>query len=303
MMPSEAREEGGTPPASAAGFVYTPMRTTDDGKSTTGVGSKGSCNRRASFLFILWLLLFFAAYVLHVLFYNFGYTGYGAWSKWTPPSSPALSDADPSATTVLLIGDSLTNRPFIRFDFGAMIRKNVPKPLILWNECQDGSKIGSVYKRLKTGLAHNASLVLLFWDTDSSDVDESLLDAAVVKELRSNYTRTLRLVINETLNYPGVKHMAIAGPGMFGTEGTLLRPLRFLNKQSCFDDYAEMNRAVAAEYPRVTYIDVRNRLKKEIPSYWLLYKWWLTVDGEHLNYRGSLIVGDMFSAWLRKMTR
>jgi len=309
-------------------FAYSPIRDSPDGanKSSGSAGGGGEiavktgppggsyfddgkwrrdCSRMVHrYRYLIWFLVLFALYIVYILIFNLGWTGYGAWWRYTDPSSPVLADADPSAKTVVLLGDSLVNRPFQRFDLGAMIRRRVgitDHPLVLWNKGHDGSKIQSIYDRLASDLAPNPSAVILFWDSDASDVDESVLSTEEVATLRSNYESTLRLVLNATLAYPGVEYMAVSGPGVYGSEGRLGKPKRFYDKNDIFDEYREMNRLVASEFG-VDYLDARTALVSSVPFYWTFYKWWISIDGEHLNYRGSILwanmASDALSAWL-----
>ena len=45
-------------------------------------------------------------------------------------------------------------------------------------------------------------------------------------------------------------------------------------------------------------------LKSQIPLFWLFYKWYLTDDGEHVNFKGTAIVADKLAEavgeWLKE---
>ena len=299
QLPPPGDESGGP------GFAYSPIRDGPPGddkggdKDVEGAERQAEKSRRECSRWLyrwrypLWFLLILAVYVLYITIFNLGWTGYGKWWTYTDSSSPALSDADPSAKTVVLIGDSLVNRPFRKFGSGGMIRRRIPEyPLVIWNAGEDGSKIASTYNRLPAALAHNPNAVILLWDSDASDVDESLLTEEQVTELRGNYTETLRLVVNATLAWPSVEYFAMAGPCVYGSEGPLFKPRRFWDKNSVFDEYRDLNRQVASEFG-VDYIDVRTELTNAVPFYWSFYKWWISIDGEHFNYRGTIIVVDL----------
>ena len=255
--------------------------------------------------YAIWFLSLFAAYILYVVIWNIGWTGYGAWYKWTDASYPRVSDADPSAKVVLYIGDSLLNRPFQKFCSAGMVQRRLSDhKMLFWNKAQDGSTIASSYSRLSDGLAHNPQAVVLLWDSDASDVDESVLTSDEVVALRAEYVATLRAFVNTTLSYPSVEYMVMSGPVVYGSEGTLLRPDRFDDKADVYDEYREMNKQVCSDYS-IDYIDARTSFLSAIPFYWRFYKWWISIDGEHFNYRGTIIwtnllVERLQTGWLEK---
>lgn len=281
-------------------YAYTPIAdddNKDDAKSRTRNRVNDTCSRKCSratfrYRYALWFLGIFATFVLYIVFFNVGWSGYGRF--WLNPDGYSGPD-DPSedTKTIVLLGDSLINRPFQRFDLGGMIRRRLSDyPMVIWNYGADGSTIASSYNRLGSALSHNPDALILFWDSDASDVDESVLNSTQVTSLRANYMTTLRLVVNTTLSYPTIKYMAIAGPGVYGSEGPLFAPKRFDGKTDVFNAYREMNKVISAEYD-VDYIDVRQSLLTAVPFYWVIYKWWISIDGEHLNYRGSIIFANL----------
>jgi len=264
-----------------------------EGHPTTVPFAK-NCSRRANrfayrWRYALWFLGIIVIYILYLVFSNVGWSGYGAWYRHTEQS-----DSSPNPEhTVVLLGDSLINRPFQRFDFGGMLRSRLSKyPMTVWNEGGDGSTIAAIYDRLDRALAHNPDALILLWDSDASDIDESAMSSEEVVELRANYETTLRAVVNETLSYPTVKYMAIGGPCVYGDEGLRFRPERFSNKDKVFDAYREINKVVASSF-NVDYLDVRTLLLESVPFYWFFFKWWITIDGEHFNYRGTIMWANM----------
>jgi len=306
----------------AEGFEYSPISDEDISSSGAGKGlvvansNKSSsaryfddgkwrrdCSRGIHrWRYAIWFLSLFAFYILYVLIFNIGWTGYGAWWFYSDKQYPKDA-SDSSAKTVMLIGDSLLNRPFQRFGSAGMLQRRLSDyPLVFWNEAQDGSQIASSYSRLGPALSeHNPQAVVLLWDSDASDVDESVLTADEVTTLRANYMTTLRVFCNTTLSYPSVEYMVMSGPVVYGSEGTLARPERFNDKSDVYDEYREMNKQVASEFG-VDYIDARSNFLSAVPFYWQFYKWWVSIDGEHFNYRGTIIwtnlLADRLESWL-----
>ena len=66
--------------------------------------------------------------------------------------------------------------------------------------------------------------------------------------------------------------------------------------------YTEINKQIVANYPSVPYIDMRQAFLNAIPRTYYGYTGCLTIDGEHENENGSIIVAKMFSdqllSWL-----
>lgn len=124
-------------------------------------------------------------------------------------------------------------------------------------------------------------MVILFWDSDVSDIDESGLTESEVYALRSTYETNVRYVVENLLDAGA--YVALAGPGV------LKRNLGFEHKSQMLNAYRDINIAVCLSYG-IEYIDVRSALWKSIdrgvdP----------TRDGEHLNDLGVTIVAKLFA--------
>lgn len=295
------------PPGESPNTLDSPYRYSriSGGESSKEKGGQivdtASCARRvARFRYALWTLAILIIFVLYVVFFNFGWIFDTNSEKY---SGHAENSGSASTKTLVLLGDSLFNRPFQEYNLGAMIRRRLSDyPILAWNEGQDGNTIRDIADRLDSALAHNPDAVILFWDSDCSDINESLLNATQVAQVRAAYTSTLESVVNSTLSYSTVKYMAIAGPGLLGENPNAVlafHPVRFDGKEDMLDAYRDINKQVAADY-NVDYIDLRTSLQNVIPFYWTWYKFWVTKDGEHLNYRGSIILSNMISEALDK---
>ena len=62
--------------------------------------------------------------------------------------------------------------------------------------------------------------------------------------------------------------------------------------------YTEINKEVASSYSSLPYIDMRQAYLDALPKNYYGYMGCLTIDGEHENENGSIIVAKMFSAQL-----
>ena len=84
--------------------------------------------------------------------------------------------------------------------------------------------------------------VVLFWDSDVSDVDENSMTDGEIVQLRANYTAALQEVTQSVLCSGA--YFILAGPEILG-EGNLFLPIRFWNKDQMLDDYRTINQNVA----------------------------------------------------------
>lgn len=132
--------------------------------------------------------------------------------------------------------------------------------------------------------------VIVFFDSDVSNVVESALNASQVATLRANYRSNLAALI-ETIS-PHAK-VGVAGPGLM-SDGNYPRMIELFgeNKTQMLNDYAAMNQEVCAATGAV-YIDIRDAYLQSLhagldPTSYL--------DGEHPNGIGQSIAGSMFAA-------
>ena len=66
------------------------------------------------------------------------------------------------------------------------------------------------------------------------------------------------------------------------------------NKETMLNDYREINRNISSLY-NITYVDIRQAFLERTPKHNLIYKHYLTVDGEHENEAGTDLVAFLFS--------
>jgi lysophospholipase L1-like esterase len=219
----------------------------------------------------------------------------------------AAPSAAPAATlNVVLLGDSLINRPTEMFNLTQLLATLTEPPpnttLNFINSGDNGQEIKDILARTEAVMQQYAPVwgTILFWDSDCSNIDESKLTPAEVDQLRANYSANL--LATEKIILSHTPRLAVAGPELLG-EGPLGLPDRFANKTQMLDDYRLLTRA-AADAVDVPYIDMRAAFMAEIPDWWLIYAGWVTIDGEHPNARGTQIEAELFATtinvWLRE---
>ncbi len=216
--------------------------------------------------------------------------------------APALSAPPPRPSErVVVFGDSLVHRS--EKDHGlvsglqAGLARHLPqRPLLLLERGRNGSRIADLAERLpQEVLSESPSAVVLYWDSDCSDVDESGLGPDQVANLRAEYVRQLDAVL-ERLRQSGAA-VLVTGPTLLGE-----RPHGQNPRDAQLDAYAALNRARAAAHG-ARYLDTRRAF-----LHWLeLHRGrqergglLLTEDGEHLNARGTRLATHLL---LREVLR
>jgi hypothetical protein len=103
--------------------------------------------------------------------------------------------------------------------------------------------------------------------------------------------------------HPVGAYVALGGPGVLGEGRMFFAPNegRFQDKEPMLDAYGTINKQAAIRVG-IPYIDIRQAFLDFIPSYQLCYSRCVTIDGEHENDRGTVIVARLFalslSSWL-----
>lgn len=222
-----------------------------------------------------------------------------------------------SNISIVLLGDSLINVPFRRWKLQNKIDEQLDREVNLYNYGINGNRIISILDRVDNVLNESSpQYVILFWDTDCSDTDESTMDAEQIMELRDNYRKNLIEVCTRIKNTGSL--LAISSPGLLG-EGWIGLPQRFAKKTEMLDAYKKINQEVAQLFSS-PFIDVRQEFLNAV-KYWPYYSGMVTSDGtitfllnittyiipylsgEHPNNYGSQIIANLFSkqinTWLR----
>lgn len=127
---------------------------------------------------------------------------------------------------------------------------------------------------------NSSVFVILFWDSDCSDIWEVKMTYSEVQDLRDTYKRNVRTVVQSVLNTGA--YMAMAGPEVLPW---------YHGKENMLDAYRQMNIDVAKEF-RMQYIDVRSAFQAAISSGRspTIYG-----DGEHPNNYGTEIIAKLFA--------
>jgi lysophospholipase L1-like esterase len=154
----------------------------------------------------------------------------------------------------------------------------------------NGNRIGDILERLdRDVLEERPDAVVLYWDSDVSDVDERGMTPAEVRELRASYERDLRQVLSRLL--ASGAFVIMSGPTLIGE-----RPHGHNAKDAQLDAYRRINRRVARSLG-IRYVDTRRAFFAARPPGTPadVSKGLLTEDGEHLNQQGALLVQKMFA--------
>lgn len=213
------------------------------------------------------------------------------------------SDPNPGNGTLIcnLIGDSLFNKPFHMFDLPNKMNYFANYQFTINDYAINGQVINNIIETLPPAIYNpTPDVVLLFWDSDISNYDEYTMTVEQIYHKRMYYAQNLTYVINTTLE-AGVKYMAVGGPGFLG-EGYLLKKHYYWHKIDQLNDYRIINEEVTRNM-NVTYVNVRHKYLMGLPWYWPYFMWYITIDGEHENARGTRFVSELFGkelqTWLR----
>jgi hypothetical protein len=118
---------------------------------------------------------------------------------------------------VTLFGDSLINRPFLNLDLDGKIKSYLPQfELDVTNIASSGCKISDMRNKLADVIDTEPKLdaVILYWDSDVSDVDESKMTLSEIDDLRFKYRTDLSYILSELAR--NITYVAVAGPGILG---------------------------------------------------------------------------------------
>jgi len=221
------------------------------------------------------------------------------------PAQPPAALADPRPIeTIVFLGDSLVHRSNQDHALLAGIRQDLEarhpgRRLELVDAGVNGDQIAEIRERLdRDVLQRRPGAVVLYWDSDVSDVDESHLAPRAREAVRSAYERDLEEVLSR-LAASGA-HVVVSGPTLIGE-----RPHGRNPKDAQLDAYRDLTRRVCSDVG-VHYVDTRHAFERARPhgASAGIDEGLLTEDGEHLNERGTLIVRRLFvealDGWLRR---
>jgi lysophospholipase L1-like esterase len=190
------------------------------------------------------------------------------------------------------VGDSLVSRSAEEHGLLERVRGQIAhafptRTFEVVNAGVSGDRIVDIRNRLQRDVvALHPDVVVLYWDSDVSDVDERKLSSEEVSRLRRAYERDLGQVLGGLL--AAGAQVLVAGPTVIGE-----RPHGHNPKDGQLDAYAEINRSLASDL-HALYVPTRHAALR-----WLRHhpvakgsKGTLTEDGEHLSALGVSVVAD-----------
>ena len=227
----------------------------------------------------------------------------GLWKPmlaWTSSDTPQYHRGTP--IRIVMLGDSLMNRPMNKFNLGGQIQAFLPQYTLEFTNCGfDGTGIGWILNNSlpRCALPVQPDAVILFYHTDASDTDEASMEEEEVNSLHQAYRKNLAMVL-DTLVKTGA-FVALTSTGILGeTKTALFQPhtARFHKKIPILNEYCAMNREAADSFG-IPYINLRQALMDYIPCTQLSYAWCVTLEGEHLNKQGVAIQARLFADTLK----
>ena len=200
---------------------------------------------------------------------------------------------------IVFFGDSLVHRSNGDHGLLDLVRRGLERRersrrFALVEAGKNGDRIADLKKRLrKDVLDLRPSAVVLYWDSDVSDVDEAGIGPVQLAAMHDAYERDLAEVL-EALERVGA-YVIVTGPTLIGEKPRGQNP-----KDAQLDAYASLNRRVAMRFG-ARYLDTR-RLFFEHDAIGAADP--LTEDGEHLSATGvRLVAREVLRAlhhWLRR---
>ena len=193
---------------------------------------------------------------------------------------------------IAFIGDSLVEKPRAEYHLFERVQALLPGyNLTFQSFAQWGMTIADIRYSLEEALPTNPDAFFLLWDSDVSNYSPE----QDTEDRRRDYKNVLTDVIEKTTSTGA--YLAVAGPGLLG-EGIILLQSRFWRKQRMLNDYRKMNQEICAAQG-IDYVDFRSALLNALPFWHMLYKGWVTVDGEHECERGAVIISKLIADCLR----
>ncbi len=220
-----------------------------------------------------------------------------------PATTPTLA-ADTPDTRIVFVGDSLVHRSAVDHGLLDRIREDIVRlhPDHTFGIAEagvNGDRIADIRARLQREVLElRPHAVVLYWDSDVSDVDERRMTRDEVRKIRAAYEADLRVVIGRLV--ASGAHVVMSGPTLIGE-----RPHSRNQKDRQLDAYRRINRRVASSL-KIEYIDTRQAFFARRPAGAPLDvdHGLLTEDGEHLNDLGVEVARSLFvqaiDAWLSK---
>ena len=193
---------------------------------------------------------------------------------------PPVESAARPVERIVFFGDSLVHRSDGDHGLLDLVRRGLEerergRRFELIEAGRNGDKIADLKKRLNEDvLALRPSAVVLYWDSDVSDVDEGRLAPAQLAAVRAAYESNLADVLRALVG--ARTHVIMTGPTLIGEKRHGQNP-----KDAQLDAYVTLNHRMAADF-RVPYLDSRGAFLAHEGA----VDGPLTEDGEHLSAAG-----------------
>lgn len=247
-----------------------------------------------------WKVLFYLSFLfVWIPLYIFSYPDLN--NNYVYPYSPTNDDLGKDQFTLVLFGDSLLNVPCTYYNMIEKIQHMYPDyNLNIVNQGVNGNKIADMLARIYpdvVDLVPKPDAVIVYWDSDVSDDSVGILNAYQTQEqYEADLSQVIRILLNVT------SRVAISGPGILGERPLFPSPgpaVSYFEKHTLLNYYREINQNISS-YFQVPYIDMRAAIMDQIPPGWALARWYITIDGEHPNERGTRLEARMFCDMLNR---
>jgi len=199
---------------------------------------------------------------------------------------------------IALIGDSLCPQDDdVKDVMGVMAQARPNEVWVPIPACHYGGTIRSIRQNLVPNvLRYGPEAIILYWDSDASDVDEGPKrglknNTPPSAQLQSHFVENLRAVLEACLRV--TKRVAVMGPTVWGE-----RPRGTNGRDVRYEVFLHLVGNITAEM-NITYIHTRDIFFSHLPPGWDQHTGYLTIDGEHPNRAGMAIVVDLYKKILR----
>jgi hypothetical protein len=153
-----------------------------------------------------------------------------------------------------------------------------------------GNCIKDLIDRYKDDVeSESPDALIIYWDSDAADVNENGRAA----KIRKTYKENLEILLSTASSQ--IKYIALGGPTLYGE-----KPHGSNARDNILDAYTEINRNVSYDFG-IKYLETRQLFFRNLPSDWHKGGGYLTIDGEHHNMKGSVLIQDLFIETLDEM--
>lgn len=201
---------------------------------------------------------------------------------------------------IALVGDSLVLNAMIYFNLIERLHSKLPEYNISFASYSgNGWRISKILQVLYEDiLPSKPDAVLLYWDSDVSDVFEIYESKERVAQIRAAYVDRLMKFIS-VVKASNISLIGVGGPAILG-EGIFGLPVDWWAKGDMLEWYHHTTRSVAT-INGIPYMDARTAFLQALSplSSHALYCGFLTWDGEHENERGTVILTDLFASAIK----